>query len=200
MRAVKAIASALTLAVGVDTLATLTPLSIEPLVAARVMFRAGYIDHVTPAELAAQLSLGIAFSPVTYALETDGAHTVARLAALGIPKGVTVWLDVERVSAPLDKATLTASINAWARAVTLAGYEPGLYVGAGCPLSSAELYALLVVRYWRSASDVPNVAVRGYCMTQLRPLQVYVAGASVFVDVDVVEPDFKGDVPTFVTA
>lgn len=198
MRAVKAQASALALAFGIDTLATLTSSQALALRAFRVSFRVGYIDHVTPAELAAQLDAGIAFSPVTYALEFNPAHTLARLAALGIPKGATVWLDVERVSAPLDKARLVSSINTWARALVAEGYEPGLYVGAGCPLSSAELYALAVVRYWCSASNVPGVDVRGYCMRQLRPLEVVVAG--VVVDVDVVEPDFKGGVPTFVVA
>ena len=198
MLAVKALPSARSLGFGVDTLATLTGPMASALSAQGVVFRAGYIDHVTPAELAAQLAAGVMFSPVTYALEFDGAHTVARLQALGIPRGVTVWLDLESVPASLGHAELVAKINAWARAVIAAGYEPGLYVGAGCLLNSAELYALAVVRYWHSGSEVPAVDVRGYCMRQLRPLEVLVAG--VVVDVDVVEPDYKGDVPTFAAA
>jgi hypothetical protein len=197
MRAVLAVASAVSLTFGCDTLATLTAPDFTKLKARGISWRAGYIDHVTPGELAAQLAAGIAFAPVTYALEEDPAHTLSRLAALGIPKGVTVWLDIE--GSNLDAASITASINLWSQAVVGAGYQAGLYVGAGCPLGDAQLFALpYVSRYWHSCSDVPNVRARGYCLIQLTPNDVTVEGED--VDIDVVQRDFKGAYPTFAAA
>lgn len=197
MKAVLATASAVSLTFGCDTLATLASPDFAKLKSRNISWRAGYIDHVTPDELDAQLSAGIAFSPVTYALETDPSHTLARLAALGIPKGVTVWLDIE--GSGLGVTDITNRINAWSKAVVGAGYQAGLYVGAGCPLSDAQLFSLpYVTRYWHSCSDVPNVRARGYCMIQLTPNDVFVEGED--VDVDVVQRDFKGGYPTFAAA
>jgi hypothetical protein len=159
-----------------------------------VVARLGYIDHVTPDELATQLGVGLMFGPVTYALEFDPAHTLARLAALGIPKGVTVWLDVEGTGLTFEDITI--KINNWSAAVVAAGFEAGLYVGAGCPLTDAQLFALPhVSRYWHSCSRVADVKIRGYCMRQLSPPNVWCAG--VLVDRDVVEPDYEGGLPTF---
>jgi hypothetical protein len=197
MRSVLATPSALSLTWGCDTLASLAAPDFARLVATRVSWRAGYIDHVTPAELAAQLAANILFSPVTYALETDPLHTTQRLAELGIPSGATVWLDIERAAAALEPTTIKTKINAWAAHVQVAGFEAGLYVGAGTPLDAQALYsALRVTRYWHSLSDVPNVATRGYCARQIRPNDVTVGGED--VDIDIVEPDYKGDLPTFV--
>lgn len=194
MRSVLATPSAVSLRFGCDTLATLTPPDFARLAASGIAWRAGYIDHVTPAELTAQLAAGILFSPVTYALELDPLHTVERLAALGIPDGVTVWLDIEGTG--LVAATLIAKINAWAKAVQVAGRQAGLYVGAGIPLDKNQLYALAVTRYGHSGSNVPEVDRRGYCWRQLRPLGVIDAG--IVLDAGIVEPDYKGDLPSFV--
>lgn len=197
MKAVLATASAVSLTFGCDTLATLATPDFERLKSRNISWRAGYIDHMTPDELEAQISAGIAFAPVTYALETDPAHTLARLAALSIPKGVTVWLDIE--GSGLDVADITSRINAWSKAVVAAGYQAGLYVGAGCPLTDAQLFALPYVnRYWQSCSDVPKVRARGYCMLQMTPNDVTVEGED--VDVDIVLRDFKGGYPTFAIA
>jgi len=46
------------------------------------------------------------------------------------------------------------------------GYDPGVYIGFGVPLTSQQLYKSLVVRrYWRSFSSVPDVLTRGYQMS-----------------------------------
>lgn len=199
MKAAVAVASAVSLKFGCDTLATLTAPDFARLRAAGIVWRAGYIDHVTPTELEAQLAAGIAFAPVTYALELDAAHILARLEVLGVPKGVTVWLDIERVKDALDAADITARINACSKALVAAGYQAGVYVGAGCPLDEAALFALpYVSRYWHSCSDVPRVRARGYCMHQHRPNDVIVEGED--VDVDTVEPDYKGGLPVFAIA
>lgn len=198
MRAVLAAA----LVMGIDTLSTISGADSARLVAQGMKFRIGYIDHVTPEELGAQLDAGLPFSPVTYALEFDPAHTVARLEALAIPKGVTVWLDVEGVQIAPD--ALIAKINAWSAAVEAGGWQPGLYVGAGCPLTSSELSALRSVRYMQGCSRLldrngaPQVPSRGYCVIQLRPDDVMLAGVK--VDVDVTQADYRGDLPTFAVA
>lgn len=191
LRAIRAIPSAVNLTWMCDTLLTLTKSDAINLVAKNVTVRAGYIDHVTPQEVEDGASVGLAFMPVTYALQFDPAHTLARLAALGIPKGVTVWLDVEGVN--FDPMTLIAKINAWANAVVAAGYEAGMYVGAGCPLTSTQLSWLAVTRYWHSCSRALEPE-RGYSVIQLRPNDVTIASRD--LDMDVIQPDYKGDVPT----
>jgi len=196
LRSVRALPSAETRSFGCDTLASLAPPDFDVLRSNNISWRAGYIDHVTPAELAAQMAARIAFAPVTYALQLDPLHIVLRLAQLGIPAGVTMWLDVERVSQALSPADTIAKINAAAAALQHAGFLAGLYVGAGTPLGELALYeSLSVTRYWHSLSDVPNVAQRGYCMRQIRPNDVLVK--TIDVDVDIVEPDYKGNLPTF---
>ncbi len=188
----RAEASAENLTWGVDTLATLGVLDFRALYAARVRWRAGYIEKMTLAELTAQLQEGVAFMPVTYALDFDAAAQIAKLHALGTPHGVTVFLDVEGMN--LDAASLTLRINAWARSMIAGGFEAGLYVGAACPLSDAQLYALVVTRYWHSCSRVPDPLKRGCCVRQLRPNDV--TPTRVDVDVDIVEPDYQGGLPT----
>jgi hypothetical protein len=158
-------------------------------------FRAGYIDHVTVQEVTDQVSVGIAFSPVAYAMQLDGTHAVQRLRDLGIPNGVTVWCDIEGTD--LYAAEIISRVNVWANTLQTAGYEAGMYVGAGCPLTPNQLTNLAVTRYWHSCSRALEPS-RGYCMVQLRPDDVFVAGVK--VDVDVVQVDYYGDVPTFCAA
>lgn len=196
MRVVPGPIFAATLLFGVDTLATVSKTDALALVAKGAVFRLGYIDKVTPEEIADGQSVGLAFGPVTYALEFDGAHTVARLQALGIPQGVTVWLDVEGQN--LDPGVMMSKIDTWAKTVQAAGYIAGLYIGAGCPLTEDQLQALAVTRYWRSVSRVVQPTTRQTCMIQHRPPNVMVAGK--LVDVDTIEADFEGAVPTFAAA
>ena len=60
--------------------------------------------------------------------------------------------------------------NAWYEAVSESGYVPGLYVGAAAVLTGEQLYyELKFQHYWKSASSVPNVAVRGYQLIQAGP-------------------------------
>lgn len=111
----------------------------------------GYLGYMNAARLDHILGAGLAFMPVTVAGEyKDGAaDEIAQLTALGIPKGATVWLDLEGPEAwKTDPAVLAKYINAWAVAIEGAGWQPGLYVGAPQPLSGPELYKLAVKRYW----------------------------------------------------
>ncbi len=137
----------------------------------------GYLGAMNPQRLSMILSAGLAFMPVTFAGEyKDGAaDELAQLAALGIPRGATVWLDLEGLDAwntPPEK--LIALIESWANAISGAGYIAGLYVGAPQPLTGKELYLSLrkITRYWlgigravdRNGDDAyPDC---GWCMRQ----------------------------------
>lgn len=197
MRAVPAKPSAKNLEWGCDTLATLKAPDFDKLAARSIVWRAGYIEKITAEELNAQLTAGIAYLPVTLALDFNAVAQIAKLKALGIPEGVTVFLDVEGHG--LDPFALIGHINSWAAMLQATGYEAGLYIGAGCDvLSDVQLYALKVTRYWHSVSRVPDPKTRGCCIRQLRPNDVEPTGVD--IDVDVVEPDYEGGLPTFCAA
>ncbi len=177
--------------------------------AAGVEFFVGYLGCITKARVQFLLDEGIAFMPVTFAGEYfDGAaDELAQLTALGLPRGCTVWLDLEGMKSYQTPAQeLIAKINAWADAVAAAGFEPGLYVGSPQPLTADELYRLRVVRYWKApsrvidrngqTSDGPSC---GFCMYQAWPSVVW-RGTGVFVDVNFIQQDFRERLPSWVVA
>ena len=197
MRAVPAIA----LTLGYDTTQRLDAAAYARLYARGFRFRMGYLDAMTPAELEACLASGTAFVPLTYADEFDGDHTLARAAALSLPRGTTIYLDVEALSLSSDDAI--ARINAWAAKVVGAGFVAGLYVGAGVPLTAYELTSLSqITRYMEGCSrllgrdGLPQVPKRGYGIKQGRPFNTVVEG--VLVDVDFLCEDYDDDLPTWV--
>jgi hypothetical protein len=165
----------------------------------------GYQGSVTPAKLARILAAGKLFSPVTYGgwrpNTLDPAHTIASLHALSIPAQVTVWLDLEAQPGP--SSDIIAAVNRWGGSVKAAGYIPGLYVGAGQQLTTQELQALAVYRYWQGCSRLQdrngNIAepTSGFCGRQLYPNDQVIDGTD--VDVDVYHQDFRGRVATVVT-
>lgn len=193
------------LCLGVDSLATLGAPNFDDLVQHHYQFRAGYIDHMTPAELALQLSKGLAYIPVTYADEFDAAHGLARLQALQIPLGTTVFLDIESVGA-LEPADLIARITAWAAKMVANGYRAGLYVGIATKLTWRELYVLPnITAYWQGCSieedreGNPQVPYpRGWCLIQGRRFNLPING--VLFDVDFLTADDKDCVPYWVVA
>ena len=178
----------------------------------------GYLGYMTPERLRMVLRQGLAFMPVTTAgeYEDGAADECAQLRALGIPKGVTVWLDLEGMKAyKTSPPDLIAKINAWADAITAGGWMPGLYVGAPQPLTSRELYQLRVVRYWwglgkpvdRNAALVyPDC---GWCMIQQwhgggsegrPPGGMFWRDSGVFVDTNGIQRDHKNRLPVWVVA
>jgi hypothetical protein len=158
---------------------------------------------VTAQAIQAITSAGLAFGTVTFADRFDGAATVAELHALGLPNGITTFLDVEGIGPNLSSNALIARINTWATAVQDANYEAGLYVGAGCPLTSIELYALKVTRYWKGLSRIIDRNGQlaepgcGWCVHQLFPT---VDRAGVNVDINFIQQDFRGRLPTWTVA
>lgn len=169
-------------------------------------FFVGYLGTISKERVGYLLSAGLAFMPVTVADAYDGTKSVAQCKALGLPAGVTVWLDLEGKKAfETPPGELVAKINAWADAVKAAGYEPGIYVGSPQPLTSAELWSLRVVRYWNALSREQdrNGALAepkcGWCMWQMHPSLVW-RDTGVYVDVNMIGQDFLNRLPTWAVA
>jgi hypothetical protein len=172
----------------------------------------GYLGHMNAARLGYILDAGLAFMPVTVANEHfDGAaDELAQLKTLGIPRGATVWLDVEGHKAYNTPApVLIAGINAWAKPVEAVSYVPGIYVGAPQPLTGEELFGLAVKRYWlgigrcvdRFGKDAYPKA--GWCMRQDWHNQgngMLWKGTGVLVDTNAVQCDHFGRLPSWVVA
>lgn len=181
-------------ALGYDCVTAMDAGRAQALKAAGMSFCVRYLGSITATEMQVILDAGLLLSLVTYADQWSPSATVSELTALGVPSGVTIWLDVESVKE--DAATVTNAINAWADAVSAGGWQPGLYVGAAQPLSAEELYQLRVVRYWKSMSQVVELQC-GWSMVQLYKTTT-IAGTE--VDVDVVSYDYQGRLPTFIKA
>jgi len=132
--------------------------------------------------------------PEEAARRADEAVAVAR--EVGYPAGATLWLDCEDMA--IDREAAMTWITTWAATVKAAGYGPGVYVGANCPLSGEDWWSLPdVMHYWRSASEVPEVANRGYQIIQ-EALDVALDGHA--VDDDTVLRDRLGGLPNGMVA
>jgi hypothetical protein len=148
----------------------------------------GAVQHVSRAGWSPNAALGAAY----------GSAAAANAGTLGFPNATQLWLDLEGVASYVSAADTIAYVNSWATVVTGAGFVPGLYVGANQPLSGDDLYwRLKVTRYWKSASNVPDIPYRGYCMVQsLAPSPI----DGISIDRDVVLGDAFGGVPTFLAS
>jgi hypothetical protein len=128
-----------------------------------------------------------------------GAIAAAEARSVGVPRGVTVWCDLEGVGPGVPAAEVILYCNLWHEAVLAAGYAPGLYVGDSCGLSAEQLYRRLrFTRYWGAynlnADQVP--AVRGLQMQQRASgVPDRVAGVPFEFDVNVIAPDALGGSP-----
>lgn len=122
---------------------------------------------------------------------TDG-QDAARHHLEVVPAATTMGLDLEGPF--VSKAQSIDYANAWYEAAKREGCTSlDVYIGAGVLLSSDELRReLLFPLYWKSASEVPDVAVRGYAMLQLSPLDTLAIGGAA-VDLDVAQSDHLGN-------
>jgi hypothetical protein len=173
-----------------------------------------YLGSITPGELAIILGVGLAFIPVTFGIKhgtaltgafgkTYGERTVSQMHALGLPKGATVALDLEDATGSVPD--VIAFVEAWASEVVAAEYIGMIYVGAGALLSSVELYALKgITRYWQSLSKELDARGQlaepgcGWCMIQLYLTDQVVAGLN--TDLDVIQKDYRGRIPSWIVA
>lgn len=125
--------------------------------------------------------------------EVDASVFVAKAERAGYLAGATTWDDIEGIGG--TGAATVAYANAKAAVLTAAKYGPGGYVGYEVPLTGYELrHSLVVPVYWRSASNVPDVADRGYAVVQIAE-NISVAG--VLVDVSVARADRLGGRPAW---
>lgn len=197
---------------GADMLSKLTQDNVQTLVANGYAFCVRYVPladqsdpggtwALTTDEAQAILDGGLALMVVqrarTGAVQAsqgtdDGDAAVTSCQAIGLPRGVNVWLDLESIS-----GEVLAYANNWYMQVLNAGYAPGVYVGAaitdhGQAVTGYQLYwKLLFQHYWRSMSDVPDIENRGYQMIQLRPGDQMLEGLQ--IDIDVTQEDYEGD-------
>ena len=157
-------------------------------------------QDLSPGEATDILNSGLALMPVQHVRklgwsptqslgQQDGQDAVANAQDVGFPAGVNVWCDLEGASDTAQPQDVIDYSQAWYDAVNVAGYVPGLYVGAGAILTGQQLYDLPFEHYWRSQSRVPDIPNRGYQVVQLMP-PIQINGIS--VDIDIVQNDKKG--------
>lgn len=118
--------------------------------------------------------------------------------SLGVPAGVTVWLDLEGVATFVPAAVTIMYARLWFTEVKGAGYQPGLYVGWHAGLDAQELYRLPFARYWAAYNlNVDQRPARvGVCMKQraARPGDLP-KGVDFPIDTDLVTGDLIGRLP-----
>jgi hypothetical protein len=188
---------------GIDTIATLTEADVQGL-RPKYDFVARYVEQLTVGEVELITAAGLGLVTVSFSRAvgwmpdaslgtTDGDAHVRKLEQLGIPKGTHTFLDLEGMGG--TAADTIAFAEAWGAVVEAAGYIPGVYVGAGIPLTGVQLYALNHIHaYWHSCSEVPEVSTCGYVMYQLFPPdQIITVGTTTLeVDIDMIQGDRLG--------
>jgi hypothetical protein len=163
---------------------------------------------LSPAEARGILAAGLALMAVQHVMRAGwiaygergmryGEAAVAHARAVGLPRGVTLWLDLEGIRRGVPREDVIDYCNRWFDTVAAAGYAPGLYVGANCRLAGDALYWRLRTRhYWRSGSRVPDLPHRGYQMVQ-RIARAPDLVAGIDIDRNVTCTDAFGDTVTW---
>jgi hypothetical protein len=161
--------------------------------------------NLTLAETDTILTSGLALSAVQHVAipgwqpsaglgQVYGKNAGIFAAEAGLLPNMNIWLDLEEVAEDSTEADVIAYCNGWYAAVAEAGYLPGLYVGWGVKLSSAQLYSALSFRsYWESYNADISVDTRGYQILQGTTRII----GSIEYDPDVVKKDELGDLPFF---
>jgi hypothetical protein len=140
------------------------------------------------------------FMPSVTLGEAYGTAAANNALAVGYPARASLWCDLENYT--ISGELCIRYVNEWCGIVRYLGYFDGVYPGLGksgiYPLSPNELYySLITTRYWQPASSyAPAPVVRGPCMRQ----QLTTTIAGVAVDLNIVEPDEKGDLPAWAVA
>lgn len=120
----------------------------------------------------------------------DGTNAASNAQSIGLPAGMNIWCDLEGVAAGTSAQTVIDYCQAWYAAVKNGGYVPGIYIGAAAVLNSQQLYQNLSFQhYWKSMSNVPDVAQRSYQLIQKGP-SVVVNGVG--IDQDYTQTDKLG--------
>lgn len=119
-----------------------------------------------------------------------GRRAVAGAQAIGFPKDVNLWMDLEGIANGWPSQATIDHCNTWFDVVDSAGYVPGIYVGEPVNLTGEQLFSSLKFEhYWRSLSaSTPDVPTRGYQMLQSASAPV----AGVDIDANLTQRDLLG--------
>lgn len=171
----------------------------------------GYLGVMSAQRLDYIHRAGLSFMAVTRAAEyrNGPADEIAQLKALAIPKGSTVWVDVEGRSALVQHAADYALLQQWSLGIAADQHMPGGYFGSPQPYTSEELYELPVQRYWhgqgfiRDRFDKPAEPFKSWDGTRYRMWNMIQAAPSrVFggclVDFNMVYGDGRNGFPMVV--
>jgi hypothetical protein len=169
-------------------------------------------NDLSASEVESLHNFGIAVMPVQHVESEDGwspkddkgrqygSNAVEACRDLGVPAGVSVWLDLEGVAPGVDAEQVISYCNLWFDAVAAAGFSPGLYVGWRAALTAKQLYGRLkFTRYWAAYNLNLDAypAVRGVCMRQGEAAASDIpSGVPFAIDTDVVSQDALGGLPS----
>jgi hypothetical protein len=202
--------------IGIDTTTKLTRASVRTLSAANIAYCMRYVSltnggwndaTLSSAEVDEITGEGMPLMVVQFARtsgwsavtgRSDGAAAAINTQGVRVPPDVCLTCDLE--GHLLSQRQALDYANAWHEgATTEGGTDLQIYVGAGVPLTSGQLYHDLRFKgYMRSGSIVPDVDMRGYRMIQLDPLDQMIGG--VLVDLSVVQSDHLGGRPRWARA
>ena len=193
---------------GFDTDTALTAHAAATLFAEGYRFAIRYVSRsaaadagdLTATEANLLLQAGLALMPVQHVRAqgwtpsrelgvSDGLAAAYHAFCIGFPAGVNVWCDLEGIASPIDPQEVIDYAKAWFATVAATPYLPGLYVGAGSILTANTLgFQLPFEHYWKSMSQVPEPAGRGYQMVQSATTTV----AGIAIDPDRTGTDQRG--------
>lgn len=200
-------------AIGFDTATSLTASAAAAFRASGFQFAIRYLSRSTPqasgdlsaSEAAAIRSAGLALMAVQHVSPQGwvptaprgtqyGDAAVANAQSIGLPAGLSIWLDLEGIATGTASGDIIAYCNAWIAPVAQAGYRAGIYVGASCGLTADQLGTQLQCSvFWKSGSTVPTPSGFGFCMIQTINSSYVVNGVA--YDRDVVQADEHGATP-----
>jgi hypothetical protein len=119
---------------------------------------------------------------------THGSNAASNAKSISLPQGMNLWCDLEGVATGTTAEAVISYCTAWYNAVAAAGYIPGLYVGPNAVLDGQQLYDLPFQHYWKSASIVPDIPVRGYQLVQGQTI----TECGISIDPDTTQTDAEG--------
>jgi len=199
---------------GVDTVSRITHAQALALYGAGYRFAVRYLGHISSAEVIDITSAKMAllfvagysrkpgWTPTAAMGLQDGTQAIAHAQELGAI-GTSIYVDLEGTDCPKgiahEKIDCLLYGNTVAHVIKQGKSPAGVYVGWGLPFTPFELYwAFAFTGYWKSCSQVPDVAVRGYQMIQHSPPNQRVCGVT--VDINTIQADHKGSVPQWLIA
>jgi hypothetical protein len=126
---------------------------------------------------------------------TYGQFAASNCQAIGLPRGVNVFLDLEGVRAGTDPQNVLDYAGTWGDVVGDAGYIPGIYIGASCGINAQQIVSLTNFKqFWRSgSSSSPQIGAPGYCMQQTISSSLVLGGVA--YDSNVITTDQNGGTP-----